>query len=195
MICLSPEEVARRFDTLGITNRFTDQEKHALSTTFLGEREGNIFFFPTPAASMGLNILNLREIVGTNPVKQPSFFDHPWYLDEPFGRIDCEPGWHALLMDVSTESISRTINYSSSVELPTAIEVVLMLFLHYVATGEQLLLKKHTWTRDGASMGRHVTVGAFGRNGVFISGHPGDYISRGLGICRKIPVGGSHAAV
>jgi len=69
--------------------------------------------------------------------------------------------------------------------LPSATEVVLMLFLHYVATGEQLLLKKHTWTKDQASLGRHVTVGAFGRNGVFISGHPGDYSSRGLGICAS----------
>jgi hypothetical protein len=189
MICLSPDEVERRFDILGITNRFTDQEKQALSTTSLGEDAGRIFVFPAPAASMGLNILNLREIVGTNPIKQPSFFDHPWYLEEPFGRHNCEPGWHAMHMDVLPESISKPINYSSSLELPTAIEVVLMLFLHYIGTGEHLLLKKHTWTKDEASMGRHVTVGAFGRNGVFISGHPGDYSSRGLGICRKLPVG------
>jgi hypothetical protein len=70
-------------------------------------------------------------------------------------------------------------------ELPRAIEVVLMLFLHYAGTGEQLLLKKHTWTSDEASLNRYVTVGAFGRNGVFISGHPADFSSRGLGICAK----------
>jgi hypothetical protein len=35
-------------------------------------------------------------------------------------------------------------------------------------------------------MNRHVTVGAFGRNGLFVSGHPADFASRGLGICPKI---------
>jgi hypothetical protein len=185
MIYLSPDEVEHRFNSLGIPNRFTASEKQELTTTSLGEHESRIFVFPTPAAKSGLNILNLRKIVGTNPAKQPSFFDHPWYLDEAFGRLDCRSGWHALHMDVLSESISKPVNYSSSLELPTAIEVVLMLFLHYVGTGEQLLLKKHTWTKDEASMGRHVTVGAFGRNGVFISGHPSDYSSRGLGICAS----------
>jgi hypothetical protein len=70
-----------------------------------------------------------------------------------------------------------------------AIEVVLMLFLHYEATKEQLLLRKHTWCADRASLGRQVTVGAFGRNGVFISGHPAGFASRGLGICAKQTTG------
>jgi hypothetical protein len=185
MICLSADAVERRFAILRIPNRFTDQEKLALSTTSLGELAGNVFIFPTPIACTGLNILILRQIIGADPAHQPSFFDHPWYLEEPFGHLDCEPGWHALQMDVLPDSISKPINYSSSFKLPSAIEVVLMLFLHYVETGEQLLLKKHTWTRDEASLGRFVTVGAFGRNGVFISAHPGDYTSRGLGICAK----------
>jgi hypothetical protein len=58
-----------------------------------------------------------------------------------------------------------------------------MLFLHYLGTGEQLLNRKHTWCRDSASLGRRVTVGAFGRNGVFISAHPPTYTSHGLGVC------------
>jgi hypothetical protein len=62
----------------------------------------------------------------------------------------------------------------------------LMLFLHYAGTGEQLLQKKHTWCRDHASMNRFVTVGAFGRNGLFVSGHPVEFASRGLGICASV---------
>lgn len=185
MISLSPDEVERRFALLGIPNRFTSQEKQSLNTTSLVEQESRVFVFPTPAGCAGINILKLRDICGTNPRKQPSFFDHPWYLDEAFARQNCEPGWHALNMDVLPESISKP-NYSSSLELPSAIEVVLMLFLHYVGTGEQLLLKKHSWTRDQATLGRSVTIGAFGRNGLFVSGHPGDYASRGLGICAKL---------
>jgi hypothetical protein len=186
MISLSPDEVERRFALLGIPNRFTSQEKISLNTTSLVEHGDRVLVFPTPEAAAGLNILKLREIVGVNPKKQPSFFDHPWYLDEPFGRMDCQPGWHGLTMDVLPDSISRPINYSSSLQLPSAIEIVLMLFLHYAGTGEQLLLKKHSWTRNEATLGRFVTIGAFGRNGVFVSGHSPDFASRGLGICAKV---------
>jgi hypothetical protein len=185
-ISISPDEVERRFAILGIPNRFSSQERKSLIPTFVGKHEGRSFAFPTPEDSTGINILKLREIVGVDPSKQPSFFDHPWYLEEPFATQDCYHGWHALTTDVIPESISKPVNYSSSLQLPSAIEVVLMLFLHYAGTGEQLLLKKHTWTSDQASLGRFVTVGAFGRNGVFLSGHSGDYTSRGLGICAKL---------
>src|SRR5262245_14847980 len=114
MISLSPDEVERRFAILGIPNRFTDREKLSLNTTSLVSQGGRAFIFPTPVACDGLNILKLREIVGTDPQKQPSFFDHPWYLDEPFGRTTCEPGWHGLTMDVVPGSISSSLNYSSS---------------------------------------------------------------------------------
>src|SRR5262245_6689624 len=117
MICLSPDEVERRFAILRIPNRFTHQDKLALSTTSLGEQPGNGFVFPTPLACMCLNILKLREIIGTNPALQPSFFDHPWYLEELFGHRDCEPGWHGLHMEVLPDSISKPINYSSSLKL------------------------------------------------------------------------------
>jgi hypothetical protein len=191
MISLPPDEVERRFELLGIPNRFTPQEKQELTTTTVVVPEGNILGFATPKEQNGLNILKLRDIIGTNPEKQPSLFDHPWYLEEAFAKEDCAPGWHFLYMDVLIDSISQPINYVGSLrqrglELPSAIEVVLMLFLHYAGTGEQLLQKKHTWCRDHATMNRFVTVGAFGRNGLFVSGHPIQFASRGLGICGKI---------
>jgi hypothetical protein len=129
--------------------------------------------------------------MGTNPSKQPSFFDHPWYLAEPFARHNCSPGWHYLYQSVLPDSISQPLNYIDSLaaeglELASAVEVTLMLFLHYAGTGTQLLQKKHTWCADRASGNRFVTVGAFGRNGLFVSGHPPEFTSRGLGICAKI---------
>jgi hypothetical protein len=190
MISLTPDEVERRFSLLGIPNRFTAKEKEELTTSVVPVGE-EIIAFPTPLERAGLSILKLREIRGTDPSKQPSFFDHPWYLEEPFAREDCAPGWHLIHAGVLPESISQPINYVSSLRerglvLPSAIEVTLMLFLHYAGTKEQLLQKKHTWCRDQASMNRCVTVGAFGRNGLFISGHPAEFASRGLGICGKI---------
>jgi len=191
MISLSPTEVERRFALMGIPNRFTGTERADFDTTPIVETKDVVIVFPTPRALAGLNILNLRKIVGTDPHKPPSFFDHPWYLEEPFAQQDCEPGWHFLCTNVLPDSVSQPIHYISSLrdsglELPSAIEVVLMLFLHFAGTGEQLLQRKHTWCRDQASLDRFVTVGAFGRNGLFLSAHPGMYASRGLGICAKL---------
>jgi hypothetical protein len=190
MILWSPDEVERRFALLGIPNRFMLQEKTSLTTNIV-DVPGDVVAFPTPIAAGGLNILNLRRILGTSAARQPCFFDHPWYLEETFAGKDCPAGWHVLHTTVLQESISQSIHYASSLtarglELPAAIEVTLMLFLHYAGGGEQLLHKKHTWCSDQASLNRSVTVGAFGRNGLFISGHPPEFASRGLGICARI---------
>ncbi len=197
MISLTPDEVERRFALLGIPNRFSEDEKQQL-TTIRVVLNGSIMAFPTPQSNSGLNILKIREIVGTNPSKQPSFFDHPWYLEEAFANENCTPGWHCLYREVLPETLEQPINYISSLRprglaLPMAIEVVLMLFLHYAGMGEQLLQRKHTWCLDQASMDRFVTIGAFGRNGVFVSGHPAAYASRGLGICAKLILGARDA--
>ena len=192
MISLDPNEVERRFTLLGIPNRFTPEEKdQLLQTTPIVSENERVIVFATPRANSGLNILNLRKLLGTDPSKPPSFFDHPWYLEETFAKQNCEPGWHYLHATVLPDSISQSINYANSLEargmeLPSAIEVTLMLFLHYAGTGEQLLQKKHTWCKDQASMNRWVTIGAFGRNGLFVSCHPKEFASRGLGICAKI---------
>jgi hypothetical protein len=191
MISLSPGEVEHRFSMLGIPNRFSPAENQELITTAIVDCPDPILAFPIPGANTGLNLLNLRAIRGTDPAHLPSFFDHPWYLDESFASVECEPGWHYLYMDVLPETISQPLDYARSLApgslyLATAVEVTLMLFLHYMGTREQLLLKKHTWCSDQASLNRHVTVGAFGRNGLFISGHPPEFASRGLGICPKL---------
>ena len=192
MISLDPNEVERRFALLGIPNRFTPEEKDQLvQTTPIVSDAEQVIVFATPKTNSGLNILNLRSLLGTDPSNPPSFFDHPWYLEESFAKQNCEPGWHCLYAVGLPDSISQSINYANSLErrgmeLPSAIEVTLMLFLHYAGTAEQLLQKKHTWCKDQASMNRWVTIGAFGRNGLFVSGHPKEFASRGLGICAKI---------
>lgn len=188
---LTASEVERRFSRLGIQNRFSEAEKTHLDTTPVVELPPDVIAFPTPKDHCGLNILNLRKILGTDPSRPPSFFEHPWYLEETFAAEDCDPGWHLIHMHVLPESISQPLHYASSLSsrglgLPSAVEVALMLFLHYIDAGAQLLQKKHTWCGDQARLGRFVTVGAFGRNGLFVSGHPADYASRGLGLCGKL---------
>ena len=190
MISLSADEIERRFALLGIPNHFTIQEKANITTPVI-DPAADLIAFPTPEDRKGLNILNLRRILGTDPAKQPAFFHHPWYLDEEFARQDCPAGWHILHVNVLPDSISQPIHYASSLksrglELPSAVEITLMVFLNYIGSGAQLLQKKHTWCSDAASLNRFVTVGAFGRNGLFISGHPPEFASRGLGICAKI---------
>lgn len=191
MISLSPEQVEQRLQKLGIPCHFTPEERETLDTIPVVETPLDIFAFPTPVENSGLTLFNIMSCVGTDPSRQPSFFDHPWLADESFMHTQCPAGWHFIAMDVISGTIHQPIDYirrlsSERLMLPTAVEIVLMLFLHYVGTGAQLLQRKHTWCSDFATLDRHVTVGAFGRNGVFVSGHPGDFASRGLGICAKV---------
>ncbi len=187
---LSPPEVQQIFDRLGIPARFAEAEIEGLSSDKVQTSEGFITF-PTPEDNRALSILNLRQVVGTDPSEEPVFFDHPWYLDEPFGHIGCNPGWHSVAMGVTPESIGQPIYYADSIKnsgqyLPSASEVVLMLFLYFTGTGKRLMLNKHTWTRDRTDNKRFVTIGAFGRKGLFVSSHEVGYTSRGLGICPLV---------
>ncbi len=191
MISLTGAEVERRFSLLGISNRFTKNELEMDDTMHVIHGVAGTVAFPIPEQNEGLNLLTLRKICGTDPGRPPSFFDHPWYLEEPFAQQDCAPGWRVLYTDVLGETLNRPMNYEDSLgerglALPSAIEVALMLFLVYVGEGRQLLHKKHTWCRDEASLDRLVTLGAFGRNGLFVSAHPKEFASRGLGICAKV---------
>jgi hypothetical protein len=191
MPVLTPDDIEGAFSRLGLPFRFDLAEKATLLTQSVVDQGPAWLSFPTPSYNDGLNLLNLRTLCGVDPRHQPAFFDHPWYLEEPFGLVNCSPGWHTLRTDVSSDTIEQTYYYARSLEqrgwlLPSAVEVVLMLFIQYSRTGEHLLLKKHTWCSDEASLGRMVTVGAFGRNGVFVSGHPPTFASRGLGLCVKL---------
>jgi hypothetical protein len=190
-ISLTTEDVEQRLQALGIPSRFTTEDRKKFSPIPVVDSERALFGFPTPTNNSALTLSNLKTIVGTDPSHQPAFFDHPWYTDEAFMKTQCNPGWHIILMEVVPESINQPIDYVRRLELeglrlPSAIEIVLMLLLHYEGTKEQLLSRKHTWCSDRASLDRHVTVGAFGRNGLFLSGHPMGFSSRGLGICAKI---------
>jgi len=190
-ISLTALEVEQRLTTLGIVCPFSSQEKTTFATTPIVNRTERTFAFPTPAANALLTLNQIKSSVGTDPRRQPSFFDHPWYLNEGFMSTACVPGWHVLTMDPLPGSILQPLDYlrssgQSDLGLPQAIEVILMLFLHYAGTREQLMMKKHSWCSDVASLGRHVTVGAFGRNGVFLSGHPSNFSSQGLGVCAKV---------
>jgi hypothetical protein len=190
-ISLTSLQVEERLAALGIPCRFSAAEHEIFTTTPVVSSGERVFGFPTPAENSSLTLSNIKSKVGVDPKHQPSFFEHPWYESEAFMATPCPPGWHFLTMEPIPGSIQQPVDYLRSsgqpnVELPLAVEVVLMLFLHYAGSREQLLLKKHTWCSDTASLGRHVTVGAFGRNGVFVSGHPSNFSSQGLGICGRL---------
>jgi hypothetical protein len=190
-ISLTTEHVEQRLSRLGIPCRFTAEESSAFLTTPVVSGPMPLFAFPIPADNSLLTLSNIKKCVGSDPARQPSIFDHPWFREEAFMSSPCTPGWHFISMDVAPDSIGQPIDYvrrwsAASFELPMAVEVVLMLFLHFAGTGEQLFLRKHTWTSDAATLNRHVTVGAFGRNGLFLSSHPAGFASRGLGTCLKV---------
>ncbi len=189
-VTISPQDVTQCFRSLGISNRFDHSEELSLETTGIVTRPG-FLSFPTPRDNSNLSVLGLRRVVGVDSDKPPSFYDHPWYLGEAFGEKVCEPGWHSIEMNVIADSIGKAIYHADELKerglyLPSAVEVLLMLFFHFAATGERLLNRGHTWTYDRTTEGRFVTVGAFGRNGVFVSSHEVGFQSKGLGICAKV---------
>ena len=108
--------------------KFNSEEHCTLRTTAsVVECPTDTLAFPTPASNDGLNILNLRRLVGVEPNRPPSFFDHPWYLEERFGLKNCAPGWHVIQMDVLPDSIEKPYNYhyslrSRNLTVPSAIE-------------------------------------------------------------------------
>jgi len=190
---LRPGDVQSAFNELGIPSRFGRAEMARLDTTTPTERPGYVVF-PTPEDNQALSVLALRKQLGVDPAAPPAFFDHPWYLDEPFGDRPCDTGWHVIRMGPLDDSVERPVYYAEEIRengqfLPWSSEVLLMLFLHFAATGERLLERKHTWTRDRTertAARRFVSIGAFGKKGVFVSSHEVGYKSRGLGICPAI---------
>jgi hypothetical protein len=198
-LILLPDDVVRGFESLGIPARFTAEETRRLIENPPPARPG-FLTFPTPEENPGLSVLGLRERLGVSSGGNPCFFfDHPWYLEEPFGRIPCPAGWHSVGESPLGESLDRPVDYAENLRsgelfLPRASEVLLMVFLRLTLTGERLLARKHTWTRDRTGTRRFVSVGAFGKNGVFVSSHEVGYQSRGLGICpARGPSPGSAA--
>jgi hypothetical protein len=178
---ITPDEMTRRLAQIGIACQFAIAPQPFEPPSEIVTNPNRFFSFPVPEDNSALTLANIKRAVGSDPKRQPCIFDHEWYATESFMDEPCRPGWRVLSMDVIPESIDRP--WGGPWPLPSAVEVVLMLFLHYIGTGEQLLIRKHTWCRDTASLGRYVTVGAFGRNGVFLSAHPPSYSSRGLGVC------------
>src|SRR5688572_8657038 len=195
-ISLTPDQVEQRLAALHIGCRFTADERIAYATTPVVNGPERLFAYPIPSDNSLLTLSYIKNYAGTDPNRQPSFFDHPWYQSEEFMSATCSAGWHILAMEPISGSLQQPVDYlrssgdSGLLELPQAVEVVLMLFLHFVRGGEQLLFKKHTWCSDTASLNRHVTVGAFGRNGVFLSAHPANFSSQGLGVCAKVRLPG-----
>ena len=194
-ISLTPDQVEQRLAALHIGCRFTADERIAYATTPVVNGPERLFAYPIPSDNSLLTLSNIKNYAGTDPKRQPSFFDHPGYQTEVFMSTRGAPGWHILAMEPIPGSIQKPVDYlrslgNAGLALPEAVEVVLMLFLHFVRSGEQLLFKKHTWCSDTASLNRHVTVGAFGRNGVFLSAHPANFSSQGLGVCAKLRLPG-----
>jgi hypothetical protein len=183
----SPAQVERCFELLRIPARFSAEEGRDLSSRTLRVHDGYVGF-PTPQDNRALSVLGLRRILGVDPASAPCFFDHPWYLEESFARETCSPGWHVMRIEPLADSLNQPVYHAEdlkrrSLYLPTAVEVVLALFLYYLLRGERLLMRKHTWTSNRTLARRFVSVGAFVKKGLFVSSHEVGYTSRGLGIC------------
>src|SRR5215813_4346318 len=109
---VTPNQIEQIFHKWKLSLKFDDDEARQLSsTTPVVDPGGRVLGFPTPNANVGLNILNLRGLLGVDPLHPPSFFDHPWYLDQDFARKECSPGWHFINMDVKPGSLNKSHDY------------------------------------------------------------------------------------
>src|SRR5689334_398852 len=108
---LSAVRVQEAFLKLGLPFEFNDLEFEKFGTPPPRLPDASVLCFPTPESNSGLNLLNLRKLLGVDPRHPPSFFDHPWYLEEPFGQTNCPSGWHIIETAVGSESLERSFDW------------------------------------------------------------------------------------
>ena len=73
MKVVNPEQVEQVLAKWQLPLQFTPLESNDLHKTMFVVNNDRILAFPTPAANQGLNILKLREFIGVDPARPPSF--------------------------------------------------------------------------------------------------------------------------
>lgn len=96
-----------------------------------------------------------------------------WYEKESFASLKEEPQERVLCMEPFPGSFNKTwaeqqalLSKDESVSL--ARQVIMMLVIHYQATGERLFENNYVRCADKGSDGDHVYVGRFGSDGLFV---------------------------
>lgn len=116
--------------------------------------------------NMTLNNLHVR--FGTNPKREPCFYNQDWYLKEDFAaRETLKPQWYLVSKSVQSgtrgqnpERIKRSIKRGYA--LPSAVLAAFTFFAYYFHTGGKILWKRDfIWCADTDNAGDRIYVGRY----------------------------------
>lgn len=115
-----------------------------------------------------MTLNNLRTRFGTNPKKEPCFYNQDWYLKEDFAaQKTLKPAWYLVSTSVQSntrgqnpERIKRSVK--NGYEFPSAVLAAFTFFTYYFYTGGGMLWKRDfIWCSDRDSNGDRIYVGRY----------------------------------
>jgi hypothetical protein len=125
-------------------------------------------------AGSQMTILDVRKKVPREPgVFNPR--EHSWYSTQPFASQSVvENRWYLLRKDVIANSTRKTMDEQQATlfdneTVPRACELVYVVALHFLSTGERLFENVYARTCDVDSDGKRVYVGRFDAIGLRIN--------------------------
>ncbi|HEX6915095.1 MAG TPA: hypothetical protein VF145_07625 [Chitinophagaceae bacterium] len=177
---IGPDEVLKFYSAMGRTPGkfelpeipFSIEQLRACSDDYL-------LVLTVPFASDGwaLNILNLREVFGMDPIsREPCFYNQDWYLNEAFVREPPALKWQLVKKHVHEETRAM-LPADINVSFPSAILCTYTFFANYLVNGEELWPYDFVWcndkdhNNDRIYVGKYRDIDGLNKNGFSIHRH------------------------
>lgn len=115
-----------------------------------------------------MTLNNMRARFGTNPKKEPCFYNQDWYLKEDFAaRETLKPQWYLVGKNVQPDTrgqdpdrIKKSISLAR--DFPSAVLAAFTFFAYYFHTGGEMLWPHDfIWCSDRDSNGDRIYVGRY----------------------------------
>ena len=144
-------------------------------------------------ADIGLSTLDVRQ-----KARRDLFYsyDDAWYNGDKFARETDEVCWRLIRKTPVDNSTSKTWGDQQKLipetdEIPSARQVVYMVILHFLATGERLFEKSYVRTSFASSRDSQVFVGSFDGGGLSFNYYSDDLRYDYLGVSSSRLLGSS----
>jgi hypothetical protein len=123
-------------------------------------------------ADIGLSIMDLKKLEKCKGL----FRDQTWYEKYSFAKRTPEPSWRLIRKTSVENSLNKSWEEQQALldhqtdEVPLTRQIIYTIILHFLATGERLFRTSHVRTSDVDSLGDHVSVGEFDKDGLLVYG-------------------------